>query len=145
MHTNETQLTASPAVQATAKEARTLQELSPAQWKSGIAAWLGWLFDGLDMHIYTLVATAFVAILLNGHDFHSQFNATDINQDGRITAVEWTAAQPLAQTDRDGDGAISRDEFDVFAARNHTGDESTKAVVKTGRWVLSRSANPQPL
>ena len=30
----------------------------------GIAAWLGWLFDGLDMHLYTLVAAPFVAELL---------------------------------------------------------------------------------
>ena len=35
-------------------------DLSPQQWKSGIAAWLGWLFDGLDMHLYTLVAAPFV-------------------------------------------------------------------------------------
>jgi MFS family permease len=41
-----------------------LQDLSSEQWKSGIAAWLGWLFDGLDMHLYTLVATPFVAQLL---------------------------------------------------------------------------------
>src|SRR5262245_10745271 len=41
-----------------------LGELSGAQWKAGIAAWLGWLFDGLDMHLYTLVATPFVALLL---------------------------------------------------------------------------------
>jgi MFS family permease len=34
------------------------------QWRSGTAAWLGWMFDGLDMHLYTLVATAFVAQLL---------------------------------------------------------------------------------
>src|SRR5436853_874276 len=39
--------------------------LTAAQWKSGIAAWLGWLFDGLDMHLYTLVATPFVAQLLH--------------------------------------------------------------------------------
>src|SRR5262249_5525573 len=26
--------------------------------------WLGWLFDGLDMHLYTLVAAPFVATLL---------------------------------------------------------------------------------
>ena len=39
-------------------------DLSPQQWRSGIAAWLGWLFDGLDMHLYTLVATPFVAQLL---------------------------------------------------------------------------------
>jgi MFS family permease len=38
--------------------------LSPVQWRSGIAAWLGWAFDGLDMHLYTLVATPFVAELL---------------------------------------------------------------------------------
>ena len=47
-----------------AAEARSLRELSPTQWKSGIAAWLGWLFDGLDMHLYTLVAAPFVAQLL---------------------------------------------------------------------------------
>jgi MFS family permease len=41
-----------------------LSDLTPAQWKSGIAAWLGWLFDGLDMHLYTLIAAPFVALLL---------------------------------------------------------------------------------
>ena len=41
-----------------------LRDLSPTQWRSGIAAWLGWLFDGMDMHIYTLVAAPFVAELL---------------------------------------------------------------------------------
>src|SRR5438045_5642875 len=46
-------------------EIRSLRDLSPHQWKSGIAAWLGWLFDGLDMHLYVLVATPFVAELLN--------------------------------------------------------------------------------
>jgi MFS family permease len=45
-------------------EARSLRELSPQQWKSGLAAWLGWMFDGLDMHLYTLVAAPFVAQLL---------------------------------------------------------------------------------
>jgi MFS family permease len=39
-------------------------KLTPAQWKSGIAAWLGWLFDGLDMHLYTIVAATFVAELV---------------------------------------------------------------------------------
>jgi MFS family permease len=43
---------------------RAYRSLSPQQRKSGLAAWLGWLFDGLDMHIYTLVATPFVAALL---------------------------------------------------------------------------------
>src|SRR4029453_6876506 len=46
------------------REVKSLRDLSPQQWKSGIAAWLGWLFDGLDMHLYTLVATPFVAQLL---------------------------------------------------------------------------------
>src|SRR5690242_5488966 len=49
---------ASPAVQ-------TIRDLSPQQWRSGIAAWLGWLFDGLDMHLYTLVYAQFVAELLH--------------------------------------------------------------------------------
>lgn len=48
-----------------------LRDLSPQQVKSGLAAWLGWLFDGLDMHLYVLVAAPFVAELLgtaNQHD-----------------------------------------------------------------------------
>jgi MFS family permease len=45
-------------------EAQRWKNLSPQQWKSGIAAWLGWFFDGLDMHLYTLVAAPFVAELL---------------------------------------------------------------------------------
>lgn len=49
---------------AAAKEITHLRDLTPHQKRSGIAAWLGWLFDGLDMHIYTLVATPFVAALL---------------------------------------------------------------------------------
>src|SRR5262249_12789109 len=46
------------------REPRHIRELSSEQWRSGIAAWLGWLFDGLDMHIYTLVAAPFVMELL---------------------------------------------------------------------------------
>ncbi len=42
----------------------TLRSLSPQQWKSGLAAWLGWMFDGLELHLYTLVALPFVAQLL---------------------------------------------------------------------------------
>ena len=48
----------------TQPEVTRLRDLSPQQWKSGIAAWLGWLFDGLDMHLYVLVAAPFVAELL---------------------------------------------------------------------------------
>ena len=52
------------APSAAPREARTLRELSPQQWRSGIAAWLGWLFDGLELHLYTLVATPLVVQLL---------------------------------------------------------------------------------
>ncbi len=41
-----------------------LSRISALQWRSGIAAWLGWTFDGLDMHLYTLVAAPFVAELI---------------------------------------------------------------------------------
>ena len=51
---------------APASEAAHLRQVSPQQWRSGIAAWLGWTFDGLDMHLYTLVAAPFVAQLLGG-------------------------------------------------------------------------------
>ncbi len=49
-------------------DVKYLRDLTPHQWKSGIAAWLGWLFDGLDMHLYTLVAVAFVAQLMTKSD-----------------------------------------------------------------------------
>ncbi len=55
---------ASPAAVAPKTEATSLRELTPQQRKSGLAAWLGWLFDGLDMHLYGLVASTFVASLL---------------------------------------------------------------------------------
>src|SRR5438445_938404 len=55
-----------PTVQPrSGQDVSRLRDLSPQQWKSGIAAWLGWLFDGLDMHLYTVVATPFVALLLS--------------------------------------------------------------------------------
>lgn len=41
-----------------------LRDITAPQWKSGIAAWLGWLFDGLELHLYTLVATPLVVGLL---------------------------------------------------------------------------------
>lgn len=49
-------------------EVTRLRDLSAQQWKSGAAAWLGWLFDGLDMHLYVLVAAPFVAELLGVGD-----------------------------------------------------------------------------
>ena len=45
-----------------------LREPFFAAKKSGLAAWLGWLFDGLDMHLYVLVATPFVGELLGKSD-----------------------------------------------------------------------------
>lgn len=56
-------LNASP-LQDAGRQVTRLRDISAHQWRSGIAAWLGWLFDGLDMHLYTLVATPFVAQLL---------------------------------------------------------------------------------
>jgi MFS family permease len=53
---------ATPAIKG---DAATLKQLTPHQWRSGIAAWLGWMFDGLDMHLYTLVAAPFVAALVH--------------------------------------------------------------------------------
>ena len=47
-----------------AREASRLSELSTQQWKSGVAAWLGWMFDGLELHLYTLVAAPLVIQLL---------------------------------------------------------------------------------
>ena len=49
---------------AESPEATRLSELTPRQWRSGTAAWLGWLFDGLDMHLYTLVAAPVVLQLI---------------------------------------------------------------------------------
>ena len=53
---------------AASRDATHLRDISPQQWKSGIAAWLGWLFDGLELHLYTLVAAPFVMQLLETSD-----------------------------------------------------------------------------
>ncbi len=55
----------SPPAAVTTPEVTRLRDLSPHQVRSGFAAWLGWMFDGLDMHLYTLVATVFVAQLMH--------------------------------------------------------------------------------
>ena len=55
-----------PAATPTPGEVTGPTCLSSQQWRSGIAAWLGWTFDGLDMHLYVLVAAPFVAQLLGG-------------------------------------------------------------------------------
>src|SRR5882672_9125437 len=54
----------SPTMSST-PEGQSFSALTAQQKKSGLAAWLGWMFDGLDMHLYTLVALPFVAELLN--------------------------------------------------------------------------------
>src|SRR3954466_8894497 len=54
-----------PSAATPPRDATRLSEISPQQWKSGIAAWLGWLFDGLELHLYTLVATPLVILLLH--------------------------------------------------------------------------------
>src|SRR5438045_3213628 len=59
-----------------------LRDISGTQWKSGLAAWLGWFFDGLDMHLYTLVATPFVAQLM----------MLDVRNDGVGEKSWWIAA-----------------------------------------------------
>jgi MFS family permease len=55
----------SSLITARPPEAQRLGDITPQQWRSGIAAWLGWFFDGLDMHLYTLVAAPFVMSLLH--------------------------------------------------------------------------------
>ena len=53
------------APNAVSRDVTRLSDLSPQQVKSGLAAWLGWLFDGLDIELYVLVAAPFVAELLH--------------------------------------------------------------------------------
>lgn len=103
-----------------------VRDLTPEQKKSGLAAWLGWMFDGLDMHIYTLVATLFVAILVFTPDTDSAFRKMDADGNGLIAATEWTATEALAVVDRNRDGAIERDEYAVFAAKSNTGSDVVK-------------------
>ncbi len=43
----------------------TFRSLTAVQKRCGIAAWLGWLFDGLDSYLYVLVAAPFVAMLMH--------------------------------------------------------------------------------
>src|SRR5262245_42742875 len=46
-------------------EVTRLRDISAGQWRAGLAAWLGWMFDGLDLHLYTLVALSFVGELMH--------------------------------------------------------------------------------
>ena len=69
-----------------------VRDLSKQQVRSGLAAWLGWLFDGLDMHIYTLVATPFVAQLMH-------LEATDprVGEHGAIISAGFTGLSAVSQ------------------------------------------------
>jgi MFS family permease len=107
-------------------EPQSFRDLTPEQRKSGLAAWLGWMFDGLDMHIYTLVASAFVAILLNSGTFRKDFAALDANGDGVLARTEWTEEGLFAGADTDKNATVTRDEYEVHAARLHTGDAEVK-------------------
>jgi MFS family permease len=64
-----------------AKAITHLRDLSKEQRRSGLAAWLGWLFDGLDMHLYTLVATPFVASLM-------MLSTTDSQVDQKASIIQ---------------------------------------------------------
>src|SRR5262245_26122815 len=57
-----------PGAAPSGQDVGRFRDLSAQQWKSGVAAWLGWLFDGLDMHLYVLVAAPIVAQLLGAAD-----------------------------------------------------------------------------
>lgn len=75
-------------------EAQTWGDLTSQQKKSGLAAWLGWLFDGLDMHLYTLVATPFVALLLGDVDK----TASEVGQKGAIINAAFLVGWALGGT-----------------------------------------------
>lgn len=107
---------------------QSFSDLTPQQRKSGLAAWLGWMFDGLDMHIYTLVAAAFVAILVFRPEMADEFANFDTNKDGAITAVEWSArdSSPFDKADKNGDASVSVSEFEVFASKTRTGSDVVK-------------------
>src|SRR3954467_11330176 len=124
-------------------EPRRLSDLTPEQRKSGFAAWLGWMFDGLDMHIYTLVASGFVAMLVYGEQFKTDFAKADADSSGAISGAEWNLVAPAAGADRmtaeafaaadhNHNGAGSRGEVDVFFAKGHTRE---RAVADRASWI----------
>ena len=56
------------AISLPTRRSRTSEIFPPSSGSPALAAWLGWLFDGLDMHLYVLVAAPFVAELLGATD-----------------------------------------------------------------------------
>jgi MFS family permease len=94
-----------------------LRDLTPQQRKSGLAAWLGWLFDGLDMHIYTLVAIGFVAVLTHRDEFRSTF--TELSGAGGVIREEQWPSH--VDADGDKDGAVTSAELDSFMTQKGAG------------------------
>lgn len=114
-------------------EPESLSDLTPQQRKSGLAAWLGWMFDGLDMHIYTLVAASFVAILVHSEaiklDFDKEAGASEkftADSSGRRVDFTPAASSPASAADGNRDGKVTRDEFAVFSSKSRTGDTEVK-------------------
>lgn len=75
------------------------RSLNPQQKRSGLAGWLGWMFDGLDLHLYTLVAGTFVATLLLTNPHYTGLSADDLkmaaNQKGSIIQAAFLAGWAL--------------------------------------------------
>ena len=74
-------------------QSRAAQRPVAQQWRSGIAAWLGWTFDGLEMHLYTLVEAPFVAEAsiarsrIRGRGIRSVPKVSTSNDNGRATPM----------------------------------------------------------
>ena len=85
------------------------------------------------MHLYTLVASSFVAILVFGGEMRGEFERRDGDGNGSISAAEWAGEGALfTEADRDGDGGVSREEYEVFAARGRT---SAGEVKEKSSWI----------
>ncbi len=85
------------------------------------------------MHLYTLVASSFVAILVFSGDMRGEFEKLDRDGDGSVAVVEWAAGDvPFEKIDRDRDGRVSRSEYEVFAARGRT---SADEVKEKSSWI----------
>ena len=107
-----------------AREATRLRDLSPHQWKSGAAAWLGWMFDGLELHLYTLVATPLVVQLLAVSSAgRSSFlpDVPTLKESGYDVVVDvWLGVLVPAKTSDDTVKALNAAIRDTFAAPDVT-------------------------
>jgi len=75
------------------------RSLDKNQKRSGLAGWLGWMFDGLDLHLYTLVAGTFVMTLLLSKPHYSAMTPDDlkvaVDQKGSIIQAAFLAGWAL--------------------------------------------------